>query len=96
MSRTREVLRLRWALGESVRRTAMAVGVSRSVVSKMTARATEAGLDWEGVEQLDDAELNARLYGVAVKVEQRTEPDPRWVHEQYKRAGVTLELLHLE
>jgi transposase len=96
MSRTREVLRLRWALGESVRRTAMAVGVSRSVVSKMTARATEAGLDWEGVEQLDDAELNARLYGVTVKVEQRAEPDPRWVHEQYKRAGVTLELLHLE
>ncbi len=29
MSRTREVLRLSWTLGESVRRTALAVGVSR-------------------------------------------------------------------
>jgi len=96
MSRTREILRLRWTLGESVRRTALAVGVGRSVVSKTTARATDAGLDWAAVEQLDDAELNARLYGVAPKVEQRPEPDPRWVHQQYKRAGVTLELLHLE
>jgi transposase len=96
MSRTREVLRLSWPLGESVRRTALAVGVSRSVVSKMVARASAAGLDWEAVEQLDDEELDARLYGVAPKTEKPLEPDPRWVHQEYKRAGVTLELLHLE
>lgn len=96
MTRTREILRLRWTLGESVRRTALAVGVSRSVVSKTTARATGSGVDWATVEKLDDAQLDARLYGVRTKVTHVAEPDPRWVHQQYKRAGVTLELLHLE
>jgi transposase len=96
MSRTREVLRLRWTLGESVRRTALAVGVSRSAVSKIVTRALATGLDWEAAEQLDDQELDARLHGVAPKAETLLEPDPRWVHQEYKRAGVTLALLHLE
>jgi transposase len=96
MSRTREVLRLRWTLGESVRRTALAVGVSRSAVSKPVARALATSLDWEAAEQLDDQELDARLYGVVPKADKPLEPDPRWVHQEYKRAGVTLALLHLE
>lgn len=38
MNRIREVLTLRWECEESVRRTAAAVGLSRSVVSKVTSR----------------------------------------------------------
>jgi transposase len=97
MNRTREILRLRWSVGESVRRTARAMGVSHGVVSKATGRAERAGLDWAAVEQLDDAELEERLYGLRQEaIEQRPEPDLCWVHQEYKRVGVTLELLHLE
>ncbi len=97
MNRTREILRLRWLLGESVRRTARAMGVSHGAVSKVTGRAEKVGLDWAAVEQLDDAELERRLYGERRDPDrQRPEPDLGWVHREYKRPGVTLELLHLE
>jgi transposase len=82
---------------ESVRQTAKAVGLSRSVVSKVTSRAAAAGLDWAAVEQLDDLQLEQRLYGErSSSTEQKPEPEPHWVHREYKRVGVTLELLHLE
>lgn len=97
MNKTREILRLRWEREHSVRQTAKAVGLSHGVISKVTSRATGAELDWAAVEQLDDGELERRLYGErTATVKQRPEPDPQWVHREYKRAGVTLELLHLE
>ena len=46
MRKIREVLRLRWQVGRTVRETARALGVSLGVVSKMGARATTAGLTW--------------------------------------------------
>ncbi len=57
MNRTREILRLRWERGQAVRATARAVGVGRSAVSETCARATAAGLRWEGVRELADDEL---------------------------------------
>ena len=53
MRKIREVLRLRWQLGLTVREAARSLGVSLGVVSKMGARATTAGLTWEVVEGLD-------------------------------------------
>jgi len=97
MNRTREILRLRWLQGLSVRATASALGVSRSVASKTVSRATAAGLDWSAVSELEDGALEHRLYGARKKIgAERPEPDARWVHSEYRRAGVTLELLHLE
>ena len=100
MNRTREILRLRHVQGESVRATARAVGVGRSAVSETCSRATEAGLDWEAICQLTDDELEQRLYGGGSKETEgeasRPEPDPVWIHREYRRAGVTLELLHEE
>lgn len=96
MSTTREVLRLRLSAQRSVRQTALAVGVSRSVVSKMTCKAAAAELSWEVAETLDDTELERRLYGIRTKTDNRAEPDPRLLHQEYKRPGVTLQLLHHE
>ena len=97
MRKIREVLRLRWQVRLTVREAARALGVSLGVVSKMGARATTAGLTWELVEGLDDAALEERLYGrpVALTAE-RARPDPVYLHTELRRAGVTLELLHLE
>jgi transposase len=99
MNQTREILRLRWQQSEGVRSTAAAVGVGRNVVSKTCARATGAGLTWYAVTQLDDEALEKRLYGERTRSTDepvRPEPDPEWIHREYRRAGVTLELLHLE
>jgi transposase len=98
MTKVREILRLRWALGRSVRESSRAAGVSVGVVSKTERRASGAGLDWLTVEGLDDTELDRRLYGGPkhARSEGRVLPDPVWMHAELRRAGVTLELLHLE
>lgn len=97
MERTREILRLRWRVEQSVRATARALGLSHGVVSKVTSRASAVGLDWAAVEALEDLELEHRLYGQReASGRKRPEPDVQWVHRERKRPGVTLELLHLE
>ncbi len=98
MSKVREVLRLRWALGRSVREAARAAGVSVGVVSNTERRVKRAGLDWAAVERLDDAQLETRLYGGPKRTRgpARALPDPVWMHAELRRPGVTLELLHLE
>jgi len=97
MHRLREILRLRWELGLSVRQAASAAGVGHSVVSKTTTRAQRTGLTWEEVQGLSDAELTGRLYGMPrPHTGARAEPDPMYLHLELRRVGVTLELLHLE
>ena len=98
MTKTREILRVRLALGRSVRETARATGTSHGVVSKVETRARGAGLDWAAIEALDDSALDARLYGGPKhsRGPERPAPDPAWMHGELRRVGVTLELLHLE
>lgn len=98
MSKAREILRLRWALGRSVRETSRATGFSAGVVSTTDSRARRSGLDWPGVEALTDDELERRLYGGPKhsRGPSRAVPDPVRMHEELRRVGVTLELLHLE
>ncbi len=97
MSKTREILRTRWALGLSVREASRATGASTGVVSKTESRAKAAGLTWELVDELAEAELERRLYGGPKHTRvDRAEPDPVWIHRELRRTAVTLELLHLE
>lgn len=98
MSKAREILRLRWAIGRSVRETARATGFSAGVVSMTDSRAKKTGLDWAAVEALSDDELERRLYGGPkhTRGPERPTPDPLRMHEELRRVGVTLELLHLE
>jgi transposase len=97
MRKIREVLRLRWQLKLTVREVARGVGVSVGVAQKIGARASAAGLTWEAVESLDEVALEERLYGRPVAPgDDRPRPDPVYMHHELRRAGVTLELLHLE
>jgi transposase len=73
------------------------VGVSSGAVSGLLARATVTGLDWARVQTLDDAALEALLYCRSEQgADLRTAPDPKYIHVERKKPGVTLELLHLE
>lgn len=97
MRSIREVLRQKWVLRKSHREVARSVGVSVGAVGGLMVRVTRLGLDWRAVQALTDDELERRLYGpkLAPGVE-RPVPDPVYIHNERKKAGVTLELLHLE
>lgn len=67
------------------------------MVAKIAARAKTAGLTWEIAETLDETALEERLYGrPAAPGNDRARPDPVYMHQELRRVGVTLELLHLE
>jgi transposase len=75
----------------------LAVGVSMGTGSGVFVRATALGLDWETVAALDEEALERRLYGPkGSKRDTRPLPDPAALHLELRRAGVTLQLLHLE
>jgi transposase len=97
MRKIREILRLRREQGLSVREAARALGVSVGAVSKTSVRAEKAGVTWTEAELLSDSALEERLYGRAPGPnDDRPRPDPVYLHTELRRAGVTLELLHLE
>jgi transposase len=69
--------------------------VSVGTVGACLARARQAGLSWAEVESLRDSELDGRLYG-APQAAKRPLPDFADIHRELHRAGVTLQLLHVE
>ncbi|HLW95720.1 MAG TPA: IS21 family transposase [Solirubrobacteraceae bacterium] len=96
MRQSREIVRQKWLLGRAHRAIADSVGVSIGAVSLALARASAAGLTWEAVEGIDDAELERRLYPQVAAEKERPEPDCVWIHRERHRPNVTLELLHHE
>jgi transposase len=62
------------------------------------AKIVDADQTWELLEPMSEAELDLRLYGGPKhsRSPSRAEPNPVWIHQELRRTGVTLELLHLE
>ncbi|MGK3961559.1 hypothetical protein WMF01_13355 [Sorangium sp. So ce1667] len=98
MRKVREVLRLKHECGRSEREIALAVAVGRSTVGEYLARAKAAGLTWEIAKELDDAEVEARLFRHVGRSEPaaRAPVDFAWVHMELRRPGVTRRLLWTE
>jgi transposase len=77
-----------------MRDVARSVGVSSSTVLGCLTRATEAGLTWPLPDDLDDGQLERRLYPPPLSSSvTRTMPDLRSLHHELRRKGVTLQLL---
>lgn len=95
MRQIREVLRLKWELGYSDRRTAQACGVSRPAVRSYLRRAAAAGLQWPLAAELEDPALEQRLFPspVSAPAGARPLPEPAAMHQELRRKGVTLMLL---
>jgi hypothetical protein len=82
MRKIRDVLRLKLEAHLSHERTAAALSISKGVVTKYVTLASEAGLDWNQIEALDDTALHNRLLGTPRRVSGFVQPD------SCKRAGL--------
>jgi len=98
MRKLKEILRLKYDQGLTHRQIASALGVSGGAVGSVSVRAQALGMtDWAKLEPLDETALEVRFYGpVKAKRQRAPLPDPVFLHQELKRPGVTLELLHLE
>lgn len=96
MRQVRELMRLHREAGLGIRETARRAGIAASTMRDMVGRFDRAGLEWPLATELSNAELEAKLYGVAgVKPGRRrlAEPDWAYVHRELKRKHVTLQTL---
>ena len=94
MRRIRETLRLHLQAGLSYGEVARALKISKSSAGKYVSLARAAGVDWGVAQALTDGELEARLFRPPVpRSSHQLAPDFALVHQELKRAGVTLQLL---
>ena len=96
MRKIREVLRLKFDAGLSVRKIAASLQISSGSAGNYLHRFNACGLTWPT--SLSDAELERLLFPPAPTVpsDQRPIPDWAWVHTELRRPGVTLALLWQE
>jgi len=95
MRNIREVLRLKLDLGYSDQQVSRSVRVARSTVQKYVQRAQEAGLTWPLPPDLDDLQLEARLFGPQDRTTSGAVIQPDWAQldRELHRKGVTRRLL---
>jgi transposase len=105
MRKVREVLRLRHVLGLSYREIAIAAGVGHTAAAEYVHRAKVIGITWPVPGGVDDAMLDARLFGHAGRQPGMRPGNDKgigsaigWpkVQTELKRRGVTLLLLWQE
>ena len=96
MRKIRDVLRLTHTIGLSRRQVGEATGVGKSSVADYVRRAEAAGITWPIPDEIDDAELERRLFPTPDEAPKRAEPEWPKVHRELKRRGVTLVLLWQE
>lgn len=96
MRKIRQVLRLALETGMSQRGISNSLAISRAVVTDYLTRAAAAELTWPLPPDLDDAQLEGKLFPAAVATARRPEPNWEIVHQELKAKGATLQVLHQE
>ncbi len=99
MRKVKEVLRLRYGLGLSLRQIARSCSISISGVGDYLQRATAAQLTWPLPDDLDDAAIEARLFPSVTNCQARGAPLPDFprIHEELRNhRHLTLSLLWQE
>ena len=95
----KEVLRLYYSCGLSHKKISKALGCSHGSVAEYLVRARAAGLSWPLPEDLDDSQIERRLYPPVSQNNSsgaRQQPDCIAMHLELKKKGVTLSLLWAE
>jgi len=99
MRKIKELLRLRFALGLSIRQIACSCSISHGVVANYLQRAQVARITWPLPEEVDDAALEALLFPSATNTPAQNAPIPdfRRIHEELRsHRHLTLSLLWQE
>jgi transposase len=100
MRKIYELLRLKYDCRRSIREIAISCGVGKSTVSDYLLRFKTAGLEWPLPPELDEADLNRRLFRDQAGSPSAAEclPMPDWAEVQRELRGkhVTLALLWQE
>lgn len=96
MRHIKDILRLHWSQGLSMRSIARSLGIAYGSVHEVVQRATVAGLRWPVPAELDDEALERLLYRGHQGPARRPAPDWVVVDTELRRKGVTLQLLWLE
>lgn len=98
MRKIRQVLRLHYEARLSKRAIASSLAISRDAVTDYLTRAAATKLPWPLPPEMGDAEIEQWLFpAVAIGTSAR-KPEPDWsvVHQELKRKGATLQVLHEE
>jgi transposase len=95
MRKAKEILRLKFEAGLGYQKIGRALGVSASTVWDTVARFELAGLTWPLAEEMNEAELERRLYRRRGDPRANPERVPDWaeVSRELRRKHVTLRLL---
>ena len=95
MRKIKELLRLKFESGLSIRQIAASLHIGVGSVHDYLARVRIAGLDWPLPETLTEQQLEERLFPQPVAPSGDSRPRPDWKHldTELKRKGVTLRLL---
>jgi len=98
MRNIREILRLHHENGLSSRKIALTCNCSYVTVLTILEKASAARLSWPLPKELDDRELEEKIYpGTASQIKsQRPLPKMEYLHTELSRPGVTLQLLWQE
>lgn len=98
MRQIRQILKLSREGGLTRRQIARCLSLSPTTVGEYLSRAEQAGLGWPLPGELDDAQLEAKLFSRPAPPRPANRPSPDWseVHRELKRKGVTLMLLWQE
>src|SRR5208283_1486770 len=97
MHKAREILRLRFDVGLSARKTAKSCKVSHSTVLEYESRVREAKLSWPLPEGMDDEELERIVHAQPGDLRHdRPMPDTEYLVKEMHRPHVTLYLLWMD
>lgn len=96
MRMIKEVLRLHHSSGLSQKQISKTLGCSRGAVAEYLHRAQAAGLSWPLPEELDDVQIERRLFPPVPSSNSRPLPDFNYIHTELKKKGVTLVQLWAE
>jgi transposase len=95
MRKIKEVLRLKFELGQGQRQIARSCSIGKTTVAECLARFARSPLSWPQAGQLDEATLERTLYPPTPSTAVLERPLPDWpaIHRELRRKGVTLTLL---
>ncbi|MDQ0191525.1 IS21 family transposase [Alicyclobacillus cycloheptanicus] len=93
MRKIRELPRLKYEEGLSIRKVGQSLSISHSTVLELVRRFEASQWSWPLPEDIDEATLKEVLYPPPARNEVKDPVDWAWVHAELRKKGVTLTLL---